>query len=886
MRKLRAMWLRVMGVMGLRRTEGEIDEEIASHIAMHVEDGVRAGLTREEARRRALIRLGGAEQTRQAYRERRGLPWVESMARDLRYSVRTLVKHKAVTAIAVLSIGLGVGANATIFSMVSRFLLQPAPVGDPQTLLSVLQTHVGDRCCNNFPWPLYNDVRQDAKSFKDLAGYYAMVPASISGTGEPERVWGQAVTTNFFDVTEIPMVAGRGFLPSEDSQLMVVLGERLWRRRFNADSAIIGRPVRLSGKTFTVVGVAPAAFHSIEQILDAQFWVPLGVVTQLSTNLPPKQDRNYHWVSVVGRLKAGATRTQADRELGTLAAGYAKAYPATDKDNGFYLQQAGDLPPNFRGPMELFLMGLLVVALLVLAIAAANVANLMFAQTASRQREMAVRIALGATRGRLRRQLLLESVLLALTGGAAGVALSLGSTRGLSTVRLPSPIPLDLAVGLDWRVLLFAFALSAASGVLLGIAPAWAASRPMLANALKGEDALARPGRRITLRSVLLVGQVSTAVVLLCLTVLFLRSLESAAGIALGFEPRERLLVSVDPRVHGYTPERTAEFLRLLRERVAALPGVEAAAATDVAPLSGGHRSDGFEIAGESSEGKSIPIAELYMASPGYFETMGIPRIAGRDFGGEPAGGLKVAIVNQVFAERLFGTTNPIGRRVNGGGVTYQIIGVAGNVKSRSLGEDDRPVLYRSLDQTVADDPSMMGYTLVAHSRREAGALGEAIRRQVSALDPTMAVYNEETIEEHVRTAYFLPRVAAMLFGVFGGIGLLLAAIGLYGVMSYAVSRRTREIGIRMALGAQPGSVERLVLRQGMLMTGIAIALGWPTAWMLTKLAASFLYGIQPHDAFTFAVAPPLLAAIALAACWIPARRAARVDPMQALRTE
>jgi len=770
--------------------------------------------------------------------------------------------------------------------MVSRFVLRPAPVGDPQTLLQISMTHVGDRCCNNVPWPVLTDLRRDSKTFTDIAAYYDLVPASIGGSGDPERIWGQAVTTNFFDVTEMPMVMGRGFTASEDAQPMIVLGERLWRRRFNADKDIIGRSIRLSGKTFTVVGVAPAAFHSIDQILDTQFWFPLGVADGLVPNLPPRSSREYHWLSVVGRMKPGVSRERVAAELGTLAKGYEKSYPATDKDNGFYLNRAGDLPSIVRGTVVLFLSGLLVIALLVLAIAGANVANLMFAQAASRQREMAVRIALGATRGRLRRQLLFESLFLAMGGGAAGLLLSLWATRGLSTLRFPAPVPLDIGVSPDWRVLLFAFALSVASGLLLGLGPAWAASRPMLTNALKGEDALARPGRRVSLRNILIVGQIAMAVVLLSVTVLFLRSLESAADIDVGFATRGRLLLSVDPRVHSYTPERTAAFLDRLRKRVEALPGVDSAAVTDVAPLSSGHRSDGFEVVGEPARGQSQPIAEVYMATSGYFETMGIPRVAGRDFGGETADGLNVAVVNREFAERLFGTSNPIGRRVSGGGATYTIIGVVGNVKSRTLGEDTRPVLFRSLVQTVANDPSLMGYTLVVRSKGDPSALSGAARRQVYALDPAMAIYNEETMEEHVRTAYFLPRLAATLFGVFGGIGLVLAVVGLYGVMSYAVSRRTREIGIRMALGAKQGTVERLILRQGMVLTLIAIALGWPAAWMLAKLASSFLYGIQPHDTVTFALVPPLLAAIALAACWIPARRAASVDPMQALRTE
>ena len=885
--RFRALCMRFASFVRPRKGLDEIDAELASHIALHTADGVRAGLSEAEARRRALVRLGGAEQARQAYRERGTLPGLESFARDVRYSLRTLAKHRGVTAIAILSIGLGIGANATIFSMVSRFVLRPAPVGNPSTLLQISMTHAGDRCCNNFPFPVYQDVRRDVKSFSDLAAYFGeLVPVSIGGGGEPERAWGEAVTTNFFDVTEMPMVMGRGFAASEDAQPVIVLGERLWRRRFNADKEILGRSVQLSGKTFTVVGIAPAAFHSIDQILDAQFWIPLGVARGLVPNMPQMSARDYHWLSVVGRMKPGVSRTQAAAELGALARSYAKSYPATDKDNGFHVDQAGDLPPIVRQSAILFLMGLLTIALLVLAIAAANVANLMFAKAASRQREMAVRIAVGATRGRLRRQLLLESVLLSLAGGVAGLVLSLWATRGLSTFHFPAPEPLDISVSLDWRALGFAFALSVASGLLLGLGPAWAASRPLLTNALKGEDALARPGRRVSLRSVLIVGQIAMAVVLLSVTVLFLRSLENAAQIAIGFEPRGRLLVSVDPRVHGYTPQRTAIFFAQLRERVAALPGVDSVAVTDVAPLSSGHRSDGFEVVGVPKENQTYPIADLYMATPGYFKTMGIALVAGRDFGGETADGLKVAVVNQAFADQLFGNRDPIGRQVKDGDVPFEIIGVVGNVKSRTLGEEARMVLYRSLDQTLADNPSMVGYTLIVHTAGNPAALSGAVRKQVHALDPSMAIYNEETMEEHVRTAYFLPRLAATLFGIFGGIGLTLAAVGLYGVMSYSVSRRTREIGIRMAMGAKPGAVERLVLRQGMLLTLIAIALGWPAAWMLAKLAASFLYGIQPHDALTFAVVPPLLAAIALAACWVPARRAALVDPMQALRTE
>jgi len=886
MRRLRALWIRLAGLLRRRQANEDFSAEIEAHLALDIDDGVRSGLCEREARRQALIKLGGVEQARQAYRERSGLPWAESLARDLRYSVRTLAKRKGVTAIAVLSIGLGIGANATIFAIVNRFVLRPAPVGDPSTLLSLSTITKGDRCCNHFPLPVYEDVRDQARSFSSMAAYYELIPASIGGRGEPERVWGQGVTTNFFDVIELPMALGRGFASGEVTAPLIVLSEKVWKSHFGADPQIVGRPILISGRTFTVVGIAPAAFHSVDQILDTRFWVPLGVTRQLVANLPADDARDYHWLSVVGRVRPGVTRKEVQAELQTIADRLSRSYPATDKDITFPFDQAGSLPKREKGPVLIFLSALSTVALLVLAIAGANVANLLYAQAVTRQREIAVRLALGATRARLRKQLLLESLLLALGGGLLGVSLSIGATRGLAAFRVPAPIPIDLAVSADWHVLLFSFVLSVICGFALGIGPAWAASRPMLINALKGEDALARSGRRWTMRDILVVGQMAMSVVLLSVTILFLRSLQTAAQIDIGFRSQGLLMLSVDPRLNGYSAEQTSRFLAQLRQRAAALPGVDATVCTDVPLLSGGNRSDGFTVAGHTEKSAAFTYADLYMVTPGYFEALGTSLLAGRGFRGEVAGGPRTAVVNKAFAERLFGNGNPIGQHVNGGHWTYEIIGVVGNAKSRTLGEDARPILYRSLDQSIVDDPSEMGYTLVVHTARNPALLAEPLRRQVFALDPAMAVYNEETMDEHIRAAYFLPRVAATLFGVFGGIGLVLAAVGLYGVMSYGVSRRTREIGIRMAMGAPQGTVERLVVRQGMILASIAVALGWPAAWMLSRVSSSFLYGIQPHDPVTFAAVPLLLTAIALAACWIPARRAASINPTEALRAE
>ena len=813
------------------------------------------------------------------------------LQQDLAYTFRRLLRTPGFAIAVIISIGLGIAANATIFSMVSRFVLRPAPVGDPASLLALHTTHDGDQCCNNFPKPVFEDVRDQAQSFSGVSAYDELVPASVGGKGEPERVWGQAVSANFFDVLQLPMIAGRGFLRQEENQQVIVLSHRLWRRRFASDSNIAGKVVTVSGHPYTVVGVAPAGFRGIDLILDSEFWVPLGNVTSLVPNITNNDARNQHWLQVVARLKPGVTRIQADAELGALAKRLAVAYPATDKGNGFLSDQAGSLPPRDRSTVLLFLGALSVVVLLVLCIACANVANLMLSRAASRQREMAVRLALGATRLRIIRQMVLESVLLALMGGAFGTLLSLWATQALATFHFPAPVPVNLTLNIDWRVLAYTFALSVGAGLFFGIVPAWAALRPMVSNALKGEDALARPGRKFTMRNVLIVGQIAMCLVLLTATGLFLRSLQQAANINIGFRSDGIVSAQVDPRVNGYTAERTIQFFTQLRQNIASQPGVLSAVITDSVPLNGGNRSDGFraQIKPKSSVSRPSepePIVEMYMATPGYFAAMGIPRIAGRDFSNESPTGPKVAIVNQIFVEKVFGSENPIGQSVVDGDVVYQIIGVVGNIKSRSLGEEPRAVLFRSLDQAIAGDPAFMGYTVMVRTADNPTNAIRSMRDQIRALDPAMAIYNVQTMHEHLHDAFFLPRLAATLFGVFGTIGLVLAAVGLYGVMSYSVSRRQREIGIRMALGAQTHQVQQLIVRQGMVLAVIAVVLGLPAAYALSKLFTSVLYGIHNNDPATFVAVPIFLVAVALVACWLPARRAARVDPQIVLRCE
>ena len=808
-----------------------------------------------------------------------------ALRQDFAYTLRRLSASPGFVLAVVLSIGIGIATNATIFSIVSRFVLQPAPVSNPGTLLTLHTTHDGGACCNNFSWPTYSDVRDQAKSFSGIAAYYELLPASISGKGEPERVWGQAATANYFDVARPGMTLGRGFASNEEHAPVIVLSYRLWQRRFDSDPAMLGKSVTLSGHVFTVVGVAPPAFHGLDLILDPEFWVPLGNLEQLAANAPKRDERGDHWLAVIGRLNPGVTSSEASAQLNTLATHYAKAYPATDKGNGFLLTQAGSLPPRDRSTVIAFLAMLSIAVLLVLCIACANVANLLLAKGVARQREMAIRLALGAARPQLVRQMLMESVLLALGGGVLGTLLALWATGALSAFHMPAPIPLDLSVAVDWRVLVYTFALSVATGFFLGIVPAWIAARPVLTSALKGEDELARPGRRVNLRNILVVAQIAMSLILLCGTGLLLRSLQNASSIDIGFRSRGLLMMSVDPRVHGYTPQGTVQFLTQARERIAALPGVKSVAATDFIPLSGGHRSDGFSVIGQPSP-QTPPTVDLYMASPGYFETLGIPRLLGRDFAHEAPDGQKVGIVNEAFVQKLFHGENPIGRHVSGAGMDYEIVGVVGNIKSRTIGEDTRPVLFRSLAQSIVSDPSFLGYQLIVRHDGDSAAVANEVRQQIHTLDPALAVYNEETMEEHLRSALFLPRLAGTLFGIFGIIGLVLAIVGLYGIMSYSVSRRTREIGIRIALGSPLGAVERLIVRQGMLLTALAVALGLPAALVGAKFSSSFLYGVRPHDAMTFLSVPLCLIGVALLACWIPARRAARVDAQTALRYE
>jgi predicted permease len=801
---------------------------------------------------------------------------------DIRLALRRFSRSPGLWVAVIVSIGLGVGANATIFSIVSSFLLRPPAVGESAALLSVFTTRHGDCCGNNLSWPLFNDLRDQARSFSGLTAFYPSMPTSIGGSSEPVRVWGALAEFNYFDVNQIQMALGRGFHRDEEDAPVVILSYHLWANRFGADPAIIGKAVNVSGHSFTVIGVAPASFRGLD-IYTSDLWVPLGNKELLMPRMG-NRSRSNTWLEVVGRLAPGVTSTQAAAELNRIAQRLAQTYPETEKDSGFRLEAAGSLPPDEKAGLIGFLSALSAVAFLVLCIACVNVVNLLLAQAFARQQEMAVRLSLGAQRRQLLRQMLVESTLLALGGGVFGLGLCLWGTSALSAFHLPIPLPIDLSVRMDWKVLAYTFGLSVGTGLLIGAAPAWAASRPVIAKAIKGEEAFAHRERRWSLRNALVVSQVFLSLVLLCATGLFLRSLQSASKIDIGFRSRDILLMNIDPQLNGYSTTRTTQFVDEVRRRVSSLPGVLSVTFVDPVPLSMDGRWDDFHDATRPTTASKV--VDLYMVTPGFFRTMGIAQLSGRDFGNETANAPKVAIVNQSFVKQFFGGRNAIGERVTGTGATYEIVGVVKDSRSRTLGEDSRPILYRSLAQDIGRDPDFRGVSLVVETQGNAAAMEATVRNKVHALDPAMAIFNAETMEEHLRNALVLPRLAGTLFAVFGITGLILTVLGLYGIMTYTVSRRTREIGIRLALGAQIGSVQRMVARQYLFLVFVAIALGLPCALALSKFATSILYGIHPHDAFTFTAIPLFLATVALLACWIPARRIARVDPQKALRYE
>jgi predicted permease len=684
-----------------KQSDAELQQEIELHMKEEIAENVERGMPKDEARRQAYVKFGSARRVREEVWRQGSFSVVDSFARDLSHVLRRLAKSPSTVLTVMVSLGLGIAANVFIFTAVNKLVLQGPPVGNPATLLDLYPTYKHGLQISGSSQPMYGDLREQANSFSGVAAYNKILPATIGGQGEPERVWGQSATTNFFDVAELPMAMGRGFHSGEDRSPVIVLSYSLWLRHFSGDAAIVGKTVSLSGKMFTVIGVTMPEFRGMNRLIEGEFWVPQGEREQLAADVVNGMDpRDLRLLAVIGRLKPGVSRMQAQAELDALAGRFASAYPKTDKGLGFHVEEAGALLPSQKATIAEFLTALTGVALLVLCIASSNVANLLLVRAAARHREMAVRIALGAGRFQLIRPMLFESTLLALGGGVFGVALSIGGLRGLTAFHLPSSTPVDLSLTVDWRVALYAFLLSVGTGMLCGVGPALTASRPVMPNSLKGESTLDRPGRRWSLRNILVVLQISLCLVLLCTTGLFLRSLDKSAGVDPGFRTSGVLIMSIDPAHNGYTAEQASLLLKRLRENVAELPGVKSAAWTNKVPLSFYRQGGQLHKAASAANAGQDPHVEIYQVNAGYFDTIGVPWVAGRNFNTVDPNAPKQAVVNETFVRSMFGGASAIGEHVVSGDTTYEIVGVVKDTKSVTISEVDAPILYSCWSRT------------------------------------------------------------------------------------------------------------------------------------------------------------------------------------------
>jgi len=833
---------------------------------------------------------------------------MESLIKDVQFAARGLLKRPGFTAIAVLTLALGIGANTAIFSVVSATLMQTPPVKDPEHLVFVFNGPAG----SVFSYPDYAAMRDQNNVFDGLIAWGGLT-ASLNSNDQTDLVSGAIVTGNFFDVLGVRAQRGR-VLTTEDDKTpgahpVAVISQGLWQGRFAGDPNIIGRQLLLNGNTFTVIGVLPAGFDGLQLGVTRDLYVPM---MMQATMRPPRagysgemnpdllQMRGNRWLFSVGRLKPGVTAAQAQSSLGLIAKQLEEAYPQVNKGRSVSVSplSASDDPESRRqlSSVARLLMGVVGIVLL---IACANVANLLLARSSARTKEIAVRLAIGATRWRIVRQLLTEGVLLATLGGGAGLLLAWWTTRSFSAAAPPAnALPITPQFSIDWRVLVFTLVISLLAGVIFGLAPALRASKPALIPALK-DDAAAffERTRMFSLRNLLVVVQVALSVVLLIAAGLFLRSLWQARTIDPGFDAEKIVTLPLNINLLRYTKPQGREFYRRTIEKVEAIPGVESASLARIAAVSGNSSVRSLLIEGRAGSGNQFrsenagaaPVDNESVSSnvigPKYFQTMGIPFLQGRDFNTQDTEDHPpVVIVNEAFMRRHFPDADVIGRRLSFNGPEgpwREIVGVVRKSKYRSLGEAPTPVAYVPLQQNHET-----GMTLHVRTSIDPSSIAGVIRNEVQSLEKNLPLGNPERMSERVANSLYAARMGALLLAVFGGLALLLASIGLYGVMSFAVARRTRELGIRVALGARPGDVFRLVLRQGMTLVIAGLVLGVGVAAAVTRLLAAFLYGVSTTDALTFTAIPVLLTMVALLACYLPARRATKVEPLIALRYE
>jgi predicted permease len=814
-----------------------------------------------------------------------------TLFKDLRFALRSLAKRPGFAVIAVITLALGIGANTAIFSLVNTVLLRPLPVPQPEQIVAVNLRGKSDSI-QAFSYPNYKDFRDRNQALSGLL-VYRFVVLSLSRDGANDRMWGYEVSGNYFDVLGVQAIKGRTFLPEEDrtrlSHPVAVISYGSWQRRFAGDPDVVGKEVRLNNHPFKIIGVAPEGFNGTEVVYTPEIWLPVSMIEWIEPGAKWIDNRDSGNLFGIGRIKSGVSVNEAQASLNLLAQQLAKEYPDTNEGQVVKLTPSGFIIPDLRGSVVSFTWILMAAVGLVLLITCINLAGLLLAKATDRRKEIAIRLALGASRRRLIRQLLTESVLVSLIGGLAGFWLALWIIRLLLALRPPIDFPLTIEVSVDWRVALFSLGISLVAGAVFGLAPALQSTRPVLTSALK--DTTAQAGySRSRLRSVLVVAQLALSLMILIGAGLMVRALQQLRTMSPGFDPSNALTASFDLGLQGYDEAKGKQFYRQVVERVESLPGVKSAALTTSIPLSLNYSTNNIYVEGQPVErGTNVPMAMVCSIGPRYFETIGTPLLHGREFTNQDRQDTeKVAIVNETFVRRLIpdatSAESALGRRISfegGQGPFLRIVGVARDGKYFNIYEEPRSFIWSSLNQNYNNSAS-----LVVRTTGDSDTALAGVRNAVRALDVDLPLYDVRTLDDHLLLALFPGRIAASVLGAFGLVALILAAIGIYGVTSYSVAQRTREIGIRMALGARLADVLRLVVGSGLKLVAIGVGLGLLGAYVLTRALTSLLSGVSPTDPVTFIFVSLLLIAVAVLATYIPARRATKVDPLVALRYE
>ena len=878
MKRLRAWFLRLGGFFQKDRGDREFSAEMESHLQLHIADNLRAGMSAEEARRNALIKLGGVEQTKEIVRERRGLPMLEVLMQDLRFGARMLRKNAGFTVIGVLTLALGIGTNTVIFSVVNSVLLRPLPYPAPDRIFAVWQKLPQEDRVGFSTWE-FQDWVKETQVFESLSAATG-VGFTLTSAGEPEMCTGLLATPSIFSVLGAGAALGRTFSPEEgraSNDHVVVLSDGLWKEKFGADPGIVGRTITLNGEPYAVVGVMPRGFAYPSSRY--RLWAPLALTAAVYQKYP-----DAHFLSVIGRLKSGTTDARFETELSLVARRLAER----DRNNNRLLRHAR-LQALQTGEIRRPLLVILSAVGLVLLIACSNVANLFLARATSRRQEIAVRIALGASRLRIVRQLLVESLLVSFLGGGLGLTFAFGGVyvlRGFT----PENVPGIRETHLDATVLLFTVLVSAVAALLSGLAPALTGWTPSSADILRhgsrgtGGTAVSR------LREALVFGEVALSVVLLISTALMLRSFAYLQSVNPGFRPASVLTAGVAPPQRRY-PEASnlKAFFRSTLESLRTMPGVQAVAINTALPFSGQDWGNSVEIEGHPVPLGHSHIVQVQCVSPSYFAAMGIEVRAGREFEDRDSeAAAPVAIIDALMASKFWPGENPIGRRINLDGPWRTIVGVVRTVKRTGLSVEEEPQLYVPYFQLASDYTKFLGrgLFLVIRSSVDAPSLVGEVRAGVRAVDKEIPLTDVSTMEQLLYDSVAEPRFRTFLLSVFSGVALALTCVGIYAVMSYAVTQRRHEIGIRIAIGAERRAILRLILGKVLFLTASSATVGLVISLALSRLLSTLLFGISPQDPVTFAGVPFLLLAVALLSSYLPARRAMRIDPMVALRYE